>query len=218
MRSKNVAPMIGFQLIMALVVAGAAQAKPDAVSAPPTVEAFMQGFTELKGFEAKFIETKTMSLLAVPLTTEGRLYFSAPGQLLRLVDKPQPTRVLVTPTSVTMKAAGQTQRLDLASQPEVRSLVSSLLSLLTGDLEALQATYDVAYEVDASGRWGLNLTPKSKRLSVLVERMRFEGRGRAVARIIVEEASGDRAVTEIVDAQPGRRFTAEERARLFEAS
>lgn len=185
--------------------------------APPTVEAFMRRFAGLEGFEARFIETKTMALLSTPLVTEGRLYFVAPGRLLRVVDKPQPSRVLVTPSEVTMRAAGQTQRVDLAARPEVRSLVSSLLSLMTGDLPALRSTYRVSYAVDAQGRWALTLVPRSERLGALVKRMRFEGTGRAVRRIVVEEASGDRSVTEIRDAQPDRRFAPVEARRLFGA-
>lgn len=202
-------------------VASAAGAAPSvdeakAPTPPKNVEALMAGFAGLTGFEARFVETKTMALLAVPLKTEGRLYFSAPARLLRVVDKPQPARVLVTPTEVTMKAAGSnTQRLDLAARPEVRALVSSLLSLLTGDLNALRGAYRLDYAAGGDGRWRLQLTPKSDRIAALVAGLRFEGIGRAVDRITVEESSGDRVVTEIRDADPGRRFSAEEQRRLF---
>ena len=201
---------------LVLIVALGAPASGAPASAPADVEAFMRGFRSLKGFEAKFVETKTMSLLAIPLVTEGRLFFAPPGRLLRQVDKPQPARVLVTPKEVTMRAAGQTQRLDLAARPEVRSLVSSLLSLMSGDLAALRATYEVAYTTGSDG-WRLDLAPRSKRVAALVKGMRFEGAGQVVKRITIEEASGDRATTEIVEAHPNRRFSAAELRRLFEA-
>ena len=205
-------------MIFLTVGSQAVAAEPGPAShepAPRTVEAFMSGFRELKGFEARFVETKTMALLSVPLRTEGRLYFSSPAALLRVVERPQPARVLVTPTTVTMRAGGQTQRVDLASQPEARSLVSSLLSLLSGDLKALKKTYQVAYETGPDGRWSLVLNPRNERVAALVEQMRFDGVGRSVERITIDEASGDRAVTEIRDAKPGRRYSPEERARLF---
>ena len=101
-----------------------------------------------------------------------------------------------------MRAAGEVQRVDLAGRPEVRSLVSSLLSLMSGDLAGLKATYEVAYDVDSKKGWRLALTPRAERLAALIKTMRFEGAGQTVRRIIVEEASGDRSVTEILDANP----------------
>ena len=187
-----------------------------AAQAPDTVDAFVKGFSELKGFEARFVETKTMALLAVPLVTEGRLYFAAPDRLLRVVEKPQPGRVLVTPDAVTIKVGDQRQRIDLASQPEARSLVASLLSLFRGDIDSLRATYRLAYSPRRNGGWKLDLTPRAKRLSALIKAMRFEGRGQRVERITIDEASGDQAITEIVSADPERTFSPAERKRLFE--
>lgn len=210
--AKNL-PLLAVAQFLAVVIPAEALGAP----AAPSVEALMKDFSSLRGFEARFVEKKTMaSILAIPLVTEGRLYFSAPGRLLRVVEKPRPARVLVTPAEVLMRSGGATQRIRLSDRPEVRSLVSSLLSLFTGNLAALKTTYTVDYEVLADERWRLELVPRSPRLSALIEGMRFEGRGRSVDRIIVEDASGDRTVTEISDADPKRRFSDEERMRLFE--
>ena len=53
-------------------------ASSKSASSAPTLEAFMRRFKGLEGFEARFVETKTMAMLAVPLVTEGRLFLPRP--------------------------------------------------------------------------------------------------------------------------------------------
>lgn len=187
------------------------------VKAPGSVDALLAQFAEQKGFEARFVETKTMAMLSSPLKSEGKLYFAAPDRLLRVVEAPHAAKVLVTTKAVTMRANGRTQHLDLAGRPEVRALVSSLLSLFSGDTAALKAAYAVDYTPKPDGSWKLALKPKDERLSKLVTAMVFDGEGRGVRRITIEEASGDRTVTEITDPKPGAKLDPSSLERRFEA-
>src|ERR1700712_3927458 len=77
---------------------------------PPAAETLqlsqlMAAFSRMPGLEARFVEEKHLSMLARPLTSQGRLYFARPGLLLRRVEQPQKSEVLITPQQLTLKDA-----------------------------------------------------------------------------------------------------------------
>jgi hypothetical protein len=194
-----------------------APAKADA-AAPSTLDALLQGFQGMPGLEARFEEEKHVALLAAPLTSRGRLYFAPPSTLLRRVESPQPAEVLITPTGVRIRQGSNEEVIDLRARRDVRPLVESMLWIFRGDRQALEGAWRVTYrplEGEDAGRWRLSLRPRGAPLDRLIAELSLEGRGYAVTQIEVKETSGDRTVTRILEANPRRTFTPEERQRLF---
>src|SRR5690625_694457 len=116
-------------MLCANFAASPAQAAPPPSKAEATQDAkAMQNaamerlFAELKkipGIEATFKEEKHLQLLALPLESEGVLYFHQDGYLLRKINEPTPSSVRVTPTALIIEEGGKTQRMELASHEEV---------------------------------------------------------------------------------------------------
>ena len=50
---------------------------------PQALDALLQKFRQMPGLEPRFREAKRIALLAVPLITEGWLYFAPPARLGR---------------------------------------------------------------------------------------------------------------------------------------
>ena len=174
----------------------------------------------MPGFEARFVEEKTLSLLAVPLRSEGRIYFAPPSFLLRDVISPQPQRVLVSASQVRLSSGGREEVIDLASRAEVRPLINSLIWLFTGDRTALERAFRIEFEQGQAEEregdgWTLRLSPKEAPLSQLIARLVIRGRGLGARQIDVEEVSGDRSEMQILDANPHRRFSPSEFESLF---
>ncbi|MEZ4280892.1 MAG: outer membrane lipoprotein carrier protein LolA [Myxococcota bacterium] len=228
---------------LAAPAAAAAPAAPAAspagtpVAAPPTLAALLAGFRTLPGFEARFEEEKTLALLAAPLSTRGRLYFDPPSTLLRRVEAPNPHDILIrdhvvristpkdvgSPESAAAEAAGErtVETIDLTHRDEVRPLVESMLWIFSGDLAQLESVYTIDYRVTApaaSGRWQLRLAPRAAPLSHLIRSLSISGRGHGADRLEVEEISGDRTTTRILEADSQRRFAPGEIERLFESA
>jgi hypothetical protein len=175
----------------------------------------LEAFAAMPGLEARFVEEKTMSLLAVPLKSEGTIFFAPPGHLLRRVESPKPAEFLVSGGTLRIREGGKVQELDLASRADVRPLVESLLWLFTGNRAALEEAFHVRF---AAGEvWTLSLRPKRAPLDKLVREIRLMGEGLAVKAVEVHESSGDRSVMRILDANPRRTFDAREKQRLFGA-
>lgn len=200
--------------------AGTAPA-PGPTAGPTAVDAasLLRAFSGMPGLEARFREEKHIALLARPLTSEGRLFFTHPGLLLRRVETPRPSEVIINSERVVLRDASGEQALDLRARKDLRPFVESLTWILAGNQQALDGVYVVTFEPQRGNEpWQLTLKPKVEPLSRLIAHIRIRGNGFAVARIEVTETNGDSTLTTILDANPRRTFDSAERAKLFGAS
>ncbi len=195
-------------------VGASAQQGPDKES-PVRVDTLLAAFAKMPGLEARFVEEKHMSLLAVPLVSRGRLYFTGPGYLLRRIETPQPSQVLITPSTLVLRDAHESETIDLRSRRDVRLLVSSFVSLLAGDEAGLREAYVVELVEHAPGSWRMELVPKSAPLTDLIAKIHVVGNGLSVTEIRVVERTGDQTITKLLEVDPKRQFTASERKTLF---
>ena len=187
--------------------------------APESFLALLDGLAAMPGFESRFVEEKSIALLVEPLKSEGRLFFVPPASLIRQTDRPHASEIRITPNEVILSEAGGTRTIDLASHDAVRPLVESILWIFSGDRAAIERAYYVDYRAGdelPSGAWTLTLVPRHELSSLLVRTLEIRGVGRSATSFEVVETSGDRTTTRLLDANPARVFTAEERERLFE--
>ncbi len=190
----------------------------DVREAPASFEKLLSVYDSMVGFESGFEEEKILSLFREPLRSRGRIYFDPPSTLLRQVETPRPSEVLVTRDEVRLREDGRERVVDLTSRAEARPLVESMLWLFAGDREALERVYSVEYEVGSGNdqHWELRLRPRAAPLDRLIRELRVSGRGRRTEAFEFIETSGDRTRTRLIDPDPLRRFDAEERSRLFD--
>jgi len=196
--------------------AAAIPAVQSAPACPADAHELLAAFAQLEGLQASFEETKHLALLAVPLKSKGRLYFCAPSYLLRLVDLPEPSTMLIEPGKLRMSNRGGTETIDLRKSDALRLFVTSLLHVFSGDEEALAGNYAMVFEARPAGSgWTLTLTPKTEPLTKMIHELSLSGTGFRVETIVVREPNGDRSVTTLSDIDVERVFTAEEQLELF---
>lgn len=184
-------------------------------TASPELKKFFKTLSKLRTFKAKFIEEKHMKLLSKPLVSKGIMAFRAPDELIRKIEGPRSTKVMITPKSLITIAGEQVDRIDLTSHPEVLGLVGSVLQILQGNLSSVSQSYLLELSKNANDRWDLVLVPRSERLSALVKRIIFSGKGTSISKIIVDEATGDRSVTRLSDVDIDQPFSFREEEALF---
>lgn len=217
-------------LVSLLVGLVPAQDRPTSPAVPPAVvvplaqrpraagqRELFQRFAQMTGLEVTFTEQKHLALLAVPLESSGKLYFLPPGHLCRLVEKPSPAMVVITPDELRMQDKDKTEVVDLRRNDKLRAFITALVQVFAGDEAALQRSFQVEYALDAKSAqgWRLSLLPRGKPLDQMLKAMVLHGEGETVQRIEWTEPSGDRTVTTVVTADPTRRFDAAERRRWF---
>jgi len=212
--------------------AGAADAKPADAGAPDGTSAgrdelaqVLQKLAGVEALSARFREEKRMALLAAPLASEGTLHYQRPRMLVRQTDKPRKATLLLAADVLTFGDAQHKESVALSSQPSLRMLVDTFVSVLAGDLPALEraATLRVervqGAEPGKSGGFRLTMVPRDEKMRRLVQTMIFDGaltkEGATLSRMELVDANGDTTVTTFSDVKFRKAFSEAERARLF---
>lgn len=212
-------------VVCALLVAEARTlaAEPNAapVSASSTrLESLLRQFSAAPGLVARFRETKRLQLLREPLHSSGVLHFAPPDRLLRRVEEPVASTLLVVGDEVAIRGAGGDWNVDLDAHPAVRSFVDGFRLLLRGDLDELQNAYAIEFESSedpGDEAWKIRLVPRSEELRGVVTTIAIVGRGRIVRELRVVETNGDETLDEFFDVDADRRFSDAELQSLFRA-
>lgn len=202
-----------------------AELKPaltDAAVAQPGKEvsvdmvSLLSAFAKMPGLEASFSEEKHIALLAKPLTSRGKLFFTHPGLLLRRVEAPEPSEVVISKDALRLRDKTGEHTLDLRARKDIRPFVESLTWILAGDRAALEKVYASSFRAEKKDApWQLSLKPRVEPLLHLIAELVISGRGMFVEQIEVRETSGDKTVTRILSADPKRVFSPAERVKLF---
>ncbi len=200
-------------------VAGPARAHAQDHAPAPTVDSILARMSRIPGLHCAYREEKRIALLSSPVLSEGTIDFvrgsgGSPPRMARRTSRPSPQVVLIDQGELRMSDGHTTTRIDLASQPVVRSFVDSFLQLLVGDRASLERTYTLSVDAGASG-WALVLRPRSAPLDTFVREIRFEGQGDALTRMVMTEVSGDVTTTTFSSVDANHRFAAAESARIF---
>lgn len=204
-------------LLLGLACFGLARAQ--AAEPKADLAAVLRQLAKTEALSARFREEKRMALLAQPLVSEGTLHYARPRMLVRHTERPRRTSLLLRDDVLTFGDAQHAERLALSSQPAVRVLVETFVSVLAGDLAALSRAADVVFEPLERGGFRIRVTPKDAQVRRLVTAMQFEGalgeRGATLSRMELHDASGDVTVTTFSGISFRKAFSDAERARLF---
>lgn len=201
----------------AVKVAQVETAQVDAEDPPKadTIDALMTKLAAMPGLYARFKESKTIGLLAAPIINTGTIRYHPPGRLLRTIETPHHSSVLLVGTDVWMKDSGGHEHVDLSAHPTVRSFVGSFRSLLAGDRKALSAAFVLTLQTSEGGRWTLELKPRTEAMERIVKRMEVHGHDEVVERLVIEESTGDVSDTRFFDVDAKRTYSAEDVAKHF---
>lgn len=214
------------RLTVALLALGAlshAQPRPSprapaANPAPVTLDALLARFRALPGLSARFHEEKRIQLLVAPLVSEGTLDYAPPSRMVRRTTSPAPSTALIDGAQLRFSDGSGQQSLDMNAMPVVRQFVDSLVAVVAGDRAALERAYAMDFRVpDAAQpeRWTLTLRPRAPALQRVFREVALRGDGVALSAMTVRETNGDETETTFRDVNPARRYTAEERSRVF---
>jgi outer membrane lipoprotein-sorting protein len=180
-----------------------------------SLEALFSRMASIEALECHFREEKRIALLSSPIVTEGEIHYLRPGRLARRITAPSPQVILIDGASLSMWDGAREERLDLSSQPVVRSFVDSILALLAGDRAALERSYRLSLTAEGDG-YALTLTPRAAPLTEFLASIRFTlSRGYDLVQMQLTETSGDVATTVFSAVDDDRRYTDAERRRIF---
>jgi len=166
--------------------AGACQSTPECLR---EVQAAQQGTDTVS---ARFVQTKSLSLLAQPLVSRGRFLFKRPDHVVWQVEEPQAATVVIDGQGIHIPGLSARDRQALAMVP-ARALTSQLGAIFSGTTAGLEGEFDVTAR-DDGGAVLVHLVPRRPETGQLFRTidLRFPRPLRFVQTITLEDAVGDR--------------------------
>jgi len=211
--------------LLLLLARPALAAEPEPLDLP----ALMARLAAVPERRATFREVRRFAALSTPLESTGRLLYRRPkllesgrleggrlesGRLEKLTDWPERESLVVEGDRLVLMGADAPRVVDLAGQPELRSLVDAMRGPLAGDLAALRRAFLVTGAGTAAA-WSLALVPRDPRAARLLRSVQVDGAGDEVTAIRLVQANGDEQTMRITPApSPGGRGSRRRRASL----
>lgn len=191
------------------------QSLPAVAADAVSIDSLLTSFRQMPGLEARFREEKTIALLAKPLVSEGSIFYSPPGLLVRRTVSPAPSTVLVDGSTLAFWDGHSTERIDLDTNPVVRLYVDSFVRLLAGDRAALEKSWRISLDRPGGRGWAITLVPTAAPIAAAIREMRIVGQGTVLESMSLMETSGDQTWTAFTEVDVARKFSDSEKKAIF---
>jgi len=179
-----------------VVLAGPAAAAPCATS-ERCLRALAAAHGDTRTLDARFTQTKHVSLLDEPLVSSGRFRFRAPDHVRLDVETPQPATILIAGPAVHIPSLPEGEQRALAAGP-MAALFSELGALMAGNLATPPADLRVAAQGSADGI-AVTLTPTTADSRRMFQTMvlRFAGTPPTIRALRLDDGLGDHLEVEL---------------------
>ena len=141
---------------------------------------------------AAFEQQKKVKALSRPLTSKGTFLLANGLGLAWRVSDPFPSDyVLVGAWMIQDDLRGHREAMRVERMPFLEDLSTALMSMYTGHLEAMAATfalYDLQQDKDL---WQVGLKPLNSQMTKVMTSMCIKGKGSLVTEVLLQEPSGD---------------------------
>ncbi len=152
----------------------------------------MRDLAAIPEARTRFTEVRRSDVLREPLELKGKLHYLRPDRLERQVLSPYQEVTRIDGDSVTIEnpARGEPRRYSLAALPAALALVEGLRATLAGDLATLERHYRVSL-AGSREAWTLSLVPRAPAVAAAVSSIQLAGSAARLARVEIEETTGD---------------------------
>lgn len=142
----------------------------------------------------RFTELKYLAALKQPLKMDGRVSYTPPDTLEKVVTAPQPERFVLRGGALELqKGDGAPRRLELAQYPLLQAFVGAFTATLAGNLDGLRQHYELKLGGHRHA-WTLDLTPKEQALAARVKAIRVAGAVDRIQQFETVQTNGDRSI------------------------
>jgi outer membrane lipoprotein-sorting protein len=183
--------------LVCALVSPAAGAPCDSTDACLKVLAAAQASTQ--SIDARFVQTKHLSLLDEPLVSTGRFRFRRPDHVRLDVETPHPSTILIAGRSVTIPGLPATEQRAVADSP-MAAMFTELGAVFAGNLDHAPAHFTIVARGEGDAI-EVTLTPTAADFQRLFRTiaLRFAGPDTMVTSMRLDDALGDRLEVELRD-------------------
>ena len=188
--------LLALACLTAPVAAAACAPQPATAAAPAATDALDELLRRLaarRRGHVSYTEVQHLAVLDRPLESSGELLYEAPDYLEKRILKPRPETLVLAHGMLSATRGRHTRTVALAAWPQVAPLIESIRATLAGDRAALERTFTVELQGDAT-RWVLRLTPRDPAATRAVAEVHITGESDRLETVEILEADGDRSL------------------------
>jgi hypothetical protein len=162
-----------------------------------------------------FEQRKSLKGFRHPVVSRGDFVVMRERGVVWRTQEPFPSSLLVTRDRVVARQADGTvaKRLNASEEPAVRTISETLFALMTADVRALAARFDIQGETVGAEGWRLALQPRDAGLAKWLTRVELEG-DRFLRAVRLQEGSGDSTQIQLSKLQAAAALTPQEESQF----
>ncbi len=153
----------------------------------------VRGLAKKGGDVAQFTEIKYLKALDRPIRLDGEVRFTPPDGMEKKVTAPYEELMTVSAGKLKLQRGKKVREIELDRHPVAQAFVMAFVSTLAGNIEGLEAHYDIILEGEIRG-WTLELTPKADELRDKVSQIRVSGNTDLLQSFETLQPNGDRSI------------------------
>lgn len=187
--------------LIAFVVLIASVASAACDSTPACLQQLQAAQGDLRTLDARFTQTKHVSLLDEPIVSTGRFRFKRPDKVRLDIETPQAATVLIDGRNVSIPGVSAAGMKGMAATP-MTAMFTELGALLGGDVNRAMTDFQVHAQADGDGI-AVTLTPTRAEWQRLYKTiaLSFAGQPLVIRGMRLDDALGDRLEIAMRDVQ-----------------
>ena len=148
--------------------------------------------TSMQTMQCRFVQSKTMAMLAEPSVSEGTMHFVTPDRLRWEYLSPYPFALIVNGEHIVKVTDGKSEVLEGNAGKMYQGIVGIIMGSASGQKLFDPTVFDVVI-FDDEAFWKAEMTPKRRDMKRMFSQLvfRFDKKTNVISRVQLVEASGD---------------------------
>ena len=148
--------------------------------------------TSMQTMQCRFVQSKTMAMLAEPSVSEGTMHFVTPDRLRWEYLSPYPFALIVNGEHIVKVTDGKSEVLEGNAGRMYQGIVGIIMGSASGQKLFDPTVFDVVI-FDDEAFWKAEMTPKRRDMKRMFSQLvfRFDKKTNVISRVQLVEASGD---------------------------
>ena len=182
-------------LFMALGLFATAQTPLSEAQSNEIMASLTKTASSMQTMQCRFVQSKTMSMLAEPSVSEGKMYFASPDRLRWEYVKPYAFALVVNGERIVKITDGQVEALEGNSGRMYQGITSMIMSSASGKKLFDATTFDIVL-YDDGAYWKAEMTPKRRDMKRMFSQLvfHFDKKTQVIDHVEFLDPKGDNTV------------------------
>ena len=179
-------------LFVALCLSVSAQTQLSETQSNELMASLTEAAASMQTMQCRFVQSKTMAMLAEPSVSEGRMYFSSPDRLRWEYVTPYPFALVVNGERIVKVTDGKAEVLEGNAGRMYQGIVSMIMGSASGKKLFDTSAFDVVLYDDGTF-WKAEMTPKRRDMKRMFSQLvfHFDKKTQGISRVEFLGTNGD---------------------------